>query len=262
MSENMIYKYYAPTDYNMDALVNKYFWFSKRSNLNDPYEMNIQILEAFPKFKKLLEKKGFNIERYNELVDNYAICSFTTTCDNNHFWSLYADNFQGWCLGFDRENLVDVTTGVTNRLYDAIYLEEVPNLDNPDTRLVIERCADGGCISETINGLLYNNKTAESLFAYLLCIKNKEVWSSEKEKRLILGNNYLNLNSDKISLGSGYKIPWGEGALKRIIVGNRIASFKKELLILLAKDLGVDIYEAKPDLVARTFSIKVDKLEV
>lgn len=58
------------------------------------------------------------------------------------------------------------------------------------------------------------------------------------------------------------KLPWGEGALKRIIVGNRIASFKKELLILLAKDLEVDIYEAKPDLVDRTFSIKVDKLEV
>lgn len=58
------------------------------------------------------------------------------------------------------------------------------------------------------------------------------------------------------------KLPWGEGALKRIIVGNKIAGFKKKLLILLAKELGVEIYEAKPDLVDRTFSIKVDKLEV
>ena len=34
------------------------------------------------------------------------------------------------------------------------------------------------------------------------------------------------------------------------------------MLILLAKELGVEIYEAKPYLVDRTFSIKVDRLKV
>lgn len=262
MSENMIYKYYAPTDYNMDALVNKYFWFSKRSSLNDPYDMNVRILDAFPKFKGLLEEKGFYIGGYNELVDNYAICSFTTACDNNHFWSLYADNFQGWCLEFDSSKLVDSTKGVVNRLYDVRYLDEVPDLDDETTTIPLSYDSEGGIVSQPILGILRDQKDTEKLFEYLLCIKNKEVWSSEKEKRLILGKIYLDLNSDKIPLGSGYKIPWSNGALKRIIVGNKIAGFKRKLLILLAKDLGVDIYEAKPDLVNRTFSIKVDKLEV
>ena len=37
---NLIYKYYAPNEYNLDALLNHYFWFSKRECLNDPFELD------------------------------------------------------------------------------------------------------------------------------------------------------------------------------------------------------------------------------
>lgn len=45
MSENMIYKYYAPTNYNMDALKKQYFWFSKAKYLNDPYDVCADVIE-------------------------------------------------------------------------------------------------------------------------------------------------------------------------------------------------------------------------
>ena len=39
INENLIYKYYAPNEYNLDALLNHYFWFSKRECLNDPFDV-------------------------------------------------------------------------------------------------------------------------------------------------------------------------------------------------------------------------------
>lgn len=255
----MVYKYYAPTDYNLDALINQYFWFSKKSNLNDPYEMNTQILETFPKFRDLLNKRGYDIDNYHKKVDNYAICSFTTSYDNQHFWSLYAQNFEGWCLEFNSEKLVDSTKGVINKLYDVVYLDEVPDLDNDSVQIPIYQDECGGIITTPIVGLLMNEKEAEKLFEYLLCIKNREIWESEKEKRLVLGDIYLRQNgtNDK----NGYIIKWHKEALSRIIIGHKIPDLKRKLIILIAKELNVQVWEAKPDLKDRKFSIQINQVK-
>lgn len=257
-NKTMVYKYYAPTDYNLDALLNQYFWFSKRSNLNDPYEMNTQILETFPKFRDLLNKRGYDIDNYHKKVDEYAICSFTSSCDNQHFWSLYAQNFEGWCLEFNCDNLVDSTKGVINKLYDVVYLDEVPDLDDDNVQIPIYKEECGDTITMPIAGLLGNIKEAEKLFEYLLCIKNREIWESEKEKRLVLGDIYLKQHgkNDK----NGYIVNWYKEALSRIIIGHKILDLKRKLIVLIAKELNVEVWEAKPDLKDRKFSIQINKI--
>lgn len=120
-----VFKYYPPTSYSMDALLHEYFWFAKHSILNDPFDLNSKIFEAFPGFQKLLEEKGYKIEEYKKTLDKFAICSFTKRNDNRHFWSLYADTYKGWCLEFDEDNLVDhVRDGVPNVLQEVLYINK------------------------------------------------------------------------------------------------------------------------------------------
>ena len=254
-----IYKYYAPTEYNLDALINEYFWFSKRAYLNDPFDMNLQILNIFPKFKELLESHGYDLDKYNKIVGDFAICCFTKDLDNQHFWSLYAGNFQGWCLEFEKDNLVDPRDGVPNKLHDVIYLNEVPNLDNKYQHLEIEKNEDGSSRSETIAGLLYNEKKQEELFTYLLRIKDRDIWSAEEECRLILGNIYL-MSHKQHSNANGYRIPWKENALKRIIVGCRMPEYLRKIILMFAKENNIPLSVAKPDLQDRQFTIKIEPI--
>ena len=49
-NNQFICKYYSPSDNNLDSLRNKYFWFSKREFLNDPFDLgfsknSIKVLE-------------------------------------------------------------------------------------------------------------------------------------------------------------------------------------------------------------------------
>jgi hypothetical protein len=258
-NNDSIYKYYAPTEYNLDALINQYFWFSKRAYLNDPFDMNLQILNTFPEFKKLLESQGYDLEKYNKTLDDFAICCFTNNSHNQHFWSLYAGNFQGWCLEFDRCNLVNPLNGVPNKLYDVIYLAEMPNLDDKYQRLEVDKDEDGGVKSETIAGLLFNEKKQEELFAYLLRIKNHDIWAYEEECRMILGNHYL-MTHKQTGSKSGFQIPWKENALKGIIIGYRMPMYLRKIIGWFAKEKNIPVYEAKPDLQDKLFTIKIEPI--
>jgi hypothetical protein len=218
-------------------------------------------LNSFPKFKDLLENHGYDLEIYNETLNNFAICCFTKRPNNQHFWSLYAGNFQGWCLEFEQDNLVNPISGVPNKLHDVIYLNEVPNLDDKNKYLEIEKTEYGDSRSETIVGLLNNEKMREKLFAYLLRIKNRDIWSSEEECRLILGNIYL-MNHQQHSNANGYRIPWKENALKRIIIGYRIPEYLRKIIHMFAKENNVPVSIAKPDLQDRQFTIKIETVEI
>ena len=258
ISSNVVYKYYSPTEYNQDALINQYFWFSKRSILNDPFDLNLQILNSFPKFKDLLENHGYDLEIYNETLNNFAICCFTKRPNNQHFWSLYAGNFQGWCLEFDQDNLLNPTDGIPNNFHDVIYLDEVPDLDNQETHLLIKK-EENYAHTEPIRSLLSYEIGREHLFTYLLRIKNRDIWSAEEECRLILGNIYL-MTHKQHSNANGYRIPWKENALKRIIIGYRMPEYLRKIILMFAKENNVPVSVATPDLQDRQFTIKIESI--
>lgn len=253
-----VFKYYAPTEYNLDALIRGYFWFSKREFLNDPYDLNARILEAFPEFKNLLEEYGYNVDRYYQTLNNFALCSFTQSNNNQHFWSLYTDTFQGWCLEFDEDNLVDTASvGVPNVLYDVLYIDEYPDLNNPHTDITIRQFDNGDFVQTPIITLLTSEHEREKLFAYLLRVKQKETWEIEKEKRLILGNIY-HLSHSANDKGNGYKIPWKQGALRRIIMGSRLSKSNNIVLKHVAEQQNIELKVARPVLESRRFEIQID----
>lgn len=178
-----VFKFYAPNENNIDALVHKYFWFSKSEFLNDPYDFNAKVLDSFPKFKANLEHLGYDMAGYSDKVKKFALCSFTQSNCNKHFWSFYADSFRGWCLEFDSENLVDlVSRGVSGKLYDVEYVDKYPDLNDENTRIVTER-KESGERSEPILGLLQDEKGVEKLFSYLLRVKQKETWGGRRRKK-------------------------------------------------------------------------------
>ncbi len=95
-TSNRIYKYYPPNENSYDALVNKYFWFSKRKLLNDPYDLagyvkNVYLPNEYPNW-------------YSE-IDNYASCSFNSDPLSKLMWAFYAQNYSGWCLSFPKNQV-------------------------------------------------------------------------------------------------------------------------------------------------------------
>lgn len=257
-----VFKYYAPQDYNLDALIHQYFWFSKREYLNDPYDMNAQIMDEFPKFKDILEKYGYDLERYHQTLNDFAICCFTQNNDSQYFWSHYADTFRGWCLEFDADNLVDiVATGVPNLLYDVLYIDDYPDFDSLYTDLTTTQFDNGNFIQEPICSLLYDEKGREKLFAYLLRVKQKGTWGAEKEKRLILGNIHRLSQGDKYDKGTGYQIPWKQDALKSIIMGNKISDSNRSVLEHIAQQQeNIALLMASPMLKSRHFEINIESV--
>lgn len=257
-----VFKYYAPQEYNIDALIHQYFWFSKREYLNDPYDMNAQIIEKFPKFKDLLEKCGYDSNKYKKTLNDFGICCFAQNNDSQYFWSHYADTFRGWCLEFDADSLVDIVeTGVPNRLYDVLYIDEYPDFDDLSTELTIKQFDDENSMREPIRALLHKEKDREKLFAYLLRVKQKETWGAEKEKRLILGNIHLRSQGNKYDKGTGYQIPWKQGALKSIIMGNKISDSNRFVLEHIAQqEKNIALLMASPILKSRHFEINIESV--
>ena len=83
INENLIYKYYAPNEYNLDALLNHYFWFSKRASLNDPFDIGnfekgkqSQSLHNKMSLKFILDL-GVSETGAQSLIPEYAICYFS-----------------------------------------------------------------------------------------------------------------------------------------------------------------------------------------
>lgn len=250
-----VYKYYPPRKYNIDALRNEYFWFSKRKYQNDPFDMCAEVIEQFPKFKDRLANLGYDHNKYLELVNKYATCSFAKSGTNKHLWALYADSYRGWCLEFEEtENMVKGT--FDKKLYEMIYIDEFPDFDNFDTDIPHY---DKQSVYTPINELLRDirNKGGERLFHYLLCIKEKAIWEIEEEKRMIIARTYLATND--IEYASGYKVSWQPAILKRIIVGHNISKRKLHSLQRIAHRKCIELWQTKVEY-SQKFSIEIEKL--
>lgn len=209
-----LYKYYRINDDLIYTIKENYFWLSKPSNFNDPFDARIlvntnntveeidsHISEIFEKselkedarniYKNLKTKDPelftqFVNVNYQHFLENIGISCFTTKNNNLLMWAHYADNHKGVCIKF---NLLGEDS-ITDILYSVEYSQDYPKIN-------------------------FINLLKERNFQDLFLVKSLE-WIYENEWRLVR-TKYLTTPGEK----EDENAPKNYGKL----------SFEKELLL-------------------------------
>ena len=163
----MVYKYYSCEEYNIDALQQRYFFFSKAERLNDPYDTSWLLASTwdFGKTQSL-------VEIYNQ----YGICSFSRTCTSMHLWALYASQFSGFVVEFDDTLFDSIQTRDLVRVpyWMVNYVEAAPDFTNPNMEInLIPAMGEASTTLRLSDVDLSDSKTLENIFMYLCTIKDK-----------------------------------------------------------------------------------------
>jgi len=256
-SENMteqklVYKYSDWNKNSQDGISKRYFWFSKPTNFNDPFDSNMEILKAFPRSSKVFDKKINDTETLFDYVrkktDDFGILCFITESqkgsigdrgyNNLHFWSHYANCHKGISIGFDLESLKEYYSKkiLCNASLSKInYLNESADLDKYEFTIrsnVTKRI-------EGIFGAYRDDKDIDAFFEQILLFKDKRIWGIENEQRIILAgralerlrdnNPFLDVHFDIFDKNeNGYRLPYPEGnSIKEITFGVKFD--KKEI---------------------------------
>lgn len=251
----LVYKYYAPEDYNLDAIEKQYFYFRHVGKLNDPFDSNILLFQP-EEYAKIFGPK----DKLEEIVSKYGTCSFSERRDNLTLWALYADCHKGFVVAYDADEFESMNVqfnGVRFPFYKINYVTEPIRLDQPKTTITLKSW-NGDSISHSIEEC-YNNKDPkllDFLFLYMINMKSSN-WSNEEEWRLFVGldlfvrnkqgwsfrNDIPGIEEDNEKLG--YKVNMPSNVIHSIILGCNMEEKTKTKLIAIAEKLGVSIYETE-----------------
>ena len=132
-----LYRYMPINENTLSSLREKYLWFAKFTDFNDPYEGKVRKdhnyttyeLDSFIK-SRLNILTQFEIQQLCQDADTYIdqrmreayygirVCCFSKVQDNMLMWSHYADKHTGICLEFD---LLEDSTNVFRSLFPVKY---------------------------------------------------------------------------------------------------------------------------------------------
>lgn len=158
----------------LDIINKKEIYLPRYNQLNDPFEsymMNLTISDAG---STIIMAAGKRRQCIDEMFKEYGILSLTTDCRNQVMWTMYANYYNGICIGFENlENVEKIEYRKTGQNMPSVSLE-----DNDDHSIFIKS---------------------------LLC--KYDTWSYEDEYRIISKENCLNIkNSIKIII-IGQNVP-------------------------------------------------------
>lgn len=241
----MLYKYFPCETYNLDALANGYLWFSNPKILNDPFDCN------FEGFRKSQAFAVYNIDQQRQMFesfDKYGICSFTQDPCNQHFWSLYANNYSGFCLVFDKIELERKLISLGIMLEKVKYLPEAFKIDTVLAYQLTRVNEFKVAIDRTLREASYS--------------KSKDVWGYESEIRAFLGRicieDISSGENDVVFEKVGYKVPIKKyNLLKQIILGQNMPKENKELILNIVQKNHPLIKISKIELDYENWSLKV-----
>ncbi len=161
-------------------------------------------------------KKGMEIFlNLNELMGAYCVCD---SMSNDQLWSLYADNYAGYCIEYDLTEPCKSKGSIRliSNLYPVIYSKKK---DDDWFKMLYEAIVKtigiGGKASQFDSGVFFHHWLLQTL-----CTK-KESWSYEREWRVLGDAN------------KGYKGP----LISTIIVGHNINRKDFEEIKHYSKDL-------------------------
>ena len=259
----MIYKYYPCTaDYTKEMFETGYFYFATPPNSNDPWDTNLVFIKNYPDFVEELESSPVSkvfpsVNEFIKTFEEYGICCFSEEQDNEHLWSLYANNYSGLCLGFDENKCANEKQDGLRLYFNCqldidIILEHVKykpkflNLDkivgyndNGNAELKIwekdELRKQEDC---TLEKLMSDHKYFEKIISEIFTTKKKKIWATEKEIRLILPRSGVKKlrsripdtrfseHRDTSNNLFGYKIDWPKDSIHKVIFGHKMCPKK------------------------------------
>ncbi|MGV8830026.1 MAG: DUF2971 domain-containing protein [Breznakibacter sp.] len=264
----MIYRYSGWDFYSQDSLKDRYFWFSKPTNFNDPFDSNMECLKAYNETTDVLCYEDDsqigplkNPYKYiKENTDNFGVLCFTEKTkpgsigdkgfNNSHFWSHYANFHKGIALGFNKS------------LIETYYSSKIQcNADLTPVKYNTTMGNLGDKIKKILSKTPFDAKEFETFISDILLHKDSRIWGIENESRIILGGAAIaNINNFNLFVcepfhiinDSGYKIPYPEGeVLKEVTFGvkfpnNEIESAK---FLINKSHQNVEFYQAELDFV-------------
>ena len=248
----IVYKYYSPEQYNFDALKNHYFWFSKVSKLNDPFDSSSKLLRPSCFRENLLKECNIDEDKLSSIMLQYGTCSFSKDYDNKILWANYADNYRGFVVAFDDSDFNEFNNQYQIWLpYQEVeYVDSILDYDDFNRTFNIRVLGEQYVETVKLFDCLHDGKNRDKLFTFLCSIKSV-VWQSEREMRLICAYDVID-NRDRLEkLGiiyneNGYKIPYEPNFVKRIIVGHNASEETKKKLSDVADIFGLKLYMTEP----------------
>ncbi len=183
MEKFTYFKFSTVNKYLIDSLVKGALHFSRPSQLNDPFDCQIDLkksaMHAISQLsgikceilKKISELEGY-FDEIQKRMEKVGICSFSLKLEEPLLWSHYADEHRGLCLTyqFPEDFLIDTS----NRI---IGVSQIEYGINPLTNWFIKN------VPEKYETDFEDHFTTE-LLKKILIIKSK-CWSYEDEARII-----------------------------------------------------------------------------
>ena len=207
-----VYKYRSITDYTLDSLKNKYFYYSRQEQLDDPFDMYTPVdtlktdeeikelfrrdpetaaLHTIDSYKKKQEASEYDEEyhrKFLEVNQMFHVLCLTPICDNDAMWALYADKYKGIAIGYKVEednNNYFISLGekrIINRQRKFLLEQGTEKFyENPDLRIVL---------SPVVYDTSKIKKFTPLLTDYREMLVNeyikKPIWSFEEEYRSVI----------------------------------------------------------------------------
>jgi len=261
----MLYRYTSWDDNTKNSLEERYFWFSKPTNFNDPFDCNMDRLLSSD-----FGRKHLRIEDLKASTDNFGVLCFTKKTplkvigdkgyNNLHFWSHYANFHKGISLGFEQTEIQSYYSEkimCNAELNKVIYLEAPIDLDNYSFKITN---GDTSTIEKIFTQRPRDLKQEDLFFEQFLLLKDSRIWDLENEYRIILGGRAIqNLKEftpfgedmDVFhSSGLGYKIPYPENEiLKEVTFGARFneSEIDRAIKLISGRNKNVKFYKASLD---------------
>lgn len=264
MKNKIFYKYKQINSYTLDSLKNKYFYYSRQEQLDDPFDMytpvedlkaDAEIREYFKRdpvialmytvetFKKKQAASEFDEEykkKFLEVSQMFHVLSLTPINDNDAMWALYADNYKGIAIGYkaneEKEGNYSISLGIKRERNNQrkFLLEQGPQrfYENPDLRINLRPIEYDISKLKPFTPLCTNpEEMLENDYI------KKSIWSFEKEYRSIIispWHRYKHL-----------KIYYPDEVLSEIIFGSNVSTEKIREIVTLVKEVYSNFQEIK-----------------
>lgn len=252
--DTILYKYKALNTYTIESIVQKYFFFPRATQLNDPFECWFELNsdsteEEFREYKKKnyldmnltkekiieLMKSEEHKKKRHENLKSYRVLSLAENSEIDTMWAYYSENYRGLCLGYRAFPMEDGNP--TINIYNP-NIKTCPEIhaDNTSSFLILKKIKYQDDGKTKLNLITKENTdiVADNLYIKKVC------WSAEKEYRSVfIFDNEKNL-----------QISYPDETLAEVIFGYRMEPENMNIIKSLIDKLysnKVNFFVAKPD---------------